>query len=77
MSDSPIKTGFDSVGKGPGFARLEPNNPYARISDLAAKVGIKPLEKGQGGIVAKGADGNRYDIFEVIIAVLDKMEKSA
>jgi len=52
-------------------------NAWARISEVAAKVGVEPYKGGSPTICATGADGNRYDIWEVIIAVLDKMEKSS
>lgn len=54
------------------------SNPYERISDVAARVGVKPYERvaGKAVITAKGADGNDYDVFEVVIAALDKIDKA-
>jgi len=53
-----------------------PSNPYARISEIAAKVGVEPSDRQGHGIFAEGADGKYYNIFEVVIAVLDKLEKA-
>lgn len=53
-------------------------NPWARISSIAAKVGVLPLGTGHPAtIVATGADGKPYDVWEVIGAVLDRIEQSA
>jgi hypothetical protein len=52
------------------------SNPYERISDVAARVGVKPYERvaGKAVLIAKGADGKEYDVFEVVIAALDKID---
>jgi len=53
-------------------------NPWARISEVAARLGVRPVEFGKAAtITAKGADGKGYDIFEVVIAFLDRMEKAS
>lgn len=55
-----------------------PPNPWARISSIAAKVGVLPLDTGHPAtIVVTGADGKPYDVWEVIEAVLDRIEQSA
>jgi hypothetical protein len=54
-----------------------PVNPWGRISEIATRLGVKPTEWGKPGtIVAKGADGNSYDIWEVMIAFLDRMDEN-
>jgi hypothetical protein len=50
-------------------------NPWARISEIAARVGVKPHVQG-ATITATGSDGNAYDVFEVVAAVLDRIEAS-
>lgn len=58
----------------------EPPNPWARISEVAAKVGVKPCEEGpprQATMRARGADDKDYDIWEVIIAVLNKLDSTS
>lgn len=57
------------------FEILKPQNPWARISEIAAKVGVKPIDVNQPTITAMGADGNFYDVWEVLARVLDKLEK--
>lgn len=53
-------------------------NPWARISEVAARVGVKPYRHGAlATITAKGADGESYDVWEVIIGVLDKLESGS
>jgi hypothetical protein len=57
---------------------LKSDNPWARISEVAARLGVPPhVPKGEFTIVAKGADGNDYDVWEVVIAMLDKMDARA
>ena len=47
-------------------------NPWARISDVAARVGVDPIGPGHPAtICATGADGKNYDIWEVVIGILD------
>ena len=52
-------------------------NPYGRISDVAAKLGVAPYISGKPTVVITGDDGHQYDVWEVLIAFLDRMEKSA
>lgn len=55
-----------------------PPNPWDRISDIAARVGVSPNKKGDpASILAKGADGEMYDIMAVVMAVLDRLEKAS
>lgn len=53
----------------------ESPNPWARISEVAAKVGVKPVGNAHGKMIAHRADGKPYDVWEVVIAVLDRLEK--
>jgi hypothetical protein len=63
---------FDPVTEQP----MTPPNPWARISEVAARLGVKPVEHGKPAtITCVGGDGNSYDIWEVVIAFLDKMHK--
>lgn len=41
-------------------------NPWARISEIAARVGVAPRESGPPTVSMKGADGKDYDLWEVI-----------
>ena len=53
----------------------QPKNPWARISDIAAKVGVGPRQFGDPAtITCLGADGNSYDLWAVVEAVLNKMD---
>ena len=53
-----------------------PPNPWARISEIAARVGVAP-DSGDASIYATGADGKAYDIMAVVIAVLDHIENKS
>lgn len=53
----------------------EPQNPWKRISEVAARVGVGPYEGKECTITALGADGKDYDLWEVIIAVLDRLNR--
>lgn len=48
-------------------------NPWERISEIAAKVGVAPTEAPYGTIVATGKDGKLYDVWEVVSRTLDKI----
>jgi len=48
-------------------------NRYARISEVAKRLGVEPF-KGSGGVLMTGADGQNYDVFEVVIALLDRID---
>lgn len=53
-------------------------NPWARISEIAARVGVSPRKDGDPpSVIARGEDGNDYDIMAVVVAVLDRIEKAA
>lgn len=53
---------------------VPPPNPWARISEIAAKVGVEPIQFGHPAtITAMGADGKAYDVWEVISRVLDRI----
>ena len=51
-----------------------PPNAWARISEVAEKLGVEPLKAGHAPtIVATGADGKNYDVWEVASRFLDKI----
>jgi hypothetical protein len=52
-------------------------NPYGRISDVAAKLGVAPHISGKPTVIMTGDDGHQYDVWEVLVAFLDRMKKSA
>jgi hypothetical protein len=51
----------------------EPPNPWGRISEIAAKLGVKPYTGGMATITAVGTDGNSYDVWEVASKALDRL----
>lgn len=63
---------FETVSK------KERANPWARISEVATKLDVKPVQVNHPGtITAMGADGNAYDVWEVIVALLDRLDQAA
>jgi hypothetical protein len=53
-------------------------NPWARISEIANKVGVRPWQPGDPpSITATGADGLRYDVWAVVAAVLDRLDRQS
>jgi hypothetical protein len=57
---------------------LDIQNPWSRISEIAARVGVAPREAADpASVVVLGADGKYYDIWSVIAAVLDKIETAS
>ena len=59
------------------FTIHNPPNPWARISEIAAKLNVKPRADSRATIVATGADGEQYDIWEVVVAFLDRLDAEA
>jgi len=52
-------------------------NPWGRISVIAARLGVAPFDSSTGRptIAAVGDDGKYYDIWEVVSAFLDRMDR--
>jgi hypothetical protein len=51
-----------------------PPNPWARISEVAAKLGVEPAtDRTQATILATGADGQQYDLWEVVSRFIDRL----
>lgn len=58
-------------------AFINHGNPMARISEIAARLGVAPRERFDvATVIAEGADGKQYDVFEVAAAFLDRMDKA-
>lgn len=58
-------------------AIYEMPNQWARISEIAAKAGVAPMQAGHAPtICATGADGKQYDVWEVLSGVLDKIDRA-
>lgn len=54
-----------------------PPNPWARISEIAARVGVPPDDGKAASVRAQGADGKWYDIMAVVAGVLDHIDKAS
>lgn len=55
-----------------------PVNVLAPISDIAARLGVPPHEKGgPATLVVEGRDGRHYDIWAVVGAFLDRLDRAA
>jgi len=64
----------DSVRVKVGETILE-INPWERISEIAKRVGVKPMgDDHKATVTTIGGDGEHYDVFEVVIAVLDYID---
>ena len=60
-----------------GFEINPPQNPYARISEVAAKLGVPPHKSdGPATVLMPGGDGQMYDLFEVVIRFLDRLDSA-
>lgn len=57
------------------FVRNEPQNPYARISEIASKLGVLPYRQSDAPtILMPGADEQMYDVFEITSRFLDRLD---
>jgi hypothetical protein len=53
----------------------EPPNPYGRISDIAARLGVAPHQPDMPATtLMPGRDGQMYDVFAVIERFLDRLD---
>ena len=59
------------------FEFTKPSNPYGGISDVATKLGVEPCRNKTVTITMKGHDGQDYDVWEVLVALLDRMDRAA
>lgn len=53
-------------------------NPYERISDIAKRLDVKPAPKWETGrdrLTMRGLDGQDYDVFDVVAALIDRMDR--
>lgn len=59
-------------------ALTKPLNPYGRISDIAKRLGVAPYtyEPDVVAVVMNGNDGHQYNVFDVVVAVLDRIDKA-
>ena len=78
------ETGRAALGTGAGQMNYEPPeikvpNPYGRTSrmPLAKNLASRLISAVKPTVVITGDDGQQYDVWEVLIAFLDRMEKSA
>lgn len=50
---------------------------FPQLPDLAERLGVKPIESSKGGMALLSmCDGRKYDLIQLINALLDKMEKA-
>jgi hypothetical protein len=71
----------DGIEKPANFHLLEQApvyNPWDPLTELAARLGVKPCEKQKlGTITATGRHNETYDLWEVVTALLDRMDAHA
>jgi len=51
-------------------------DPFAKLPALAERLGVEP-GKGTSGFWVQIQDGRRYDVFAIVEAVLDRLDKAA
>lgn len=54
------------------FTIEQPPDPWARLPEIAARLGVKPCESAGMMIVVR--DGGRYDVFDLVNALLDRVD---
>jgi hypothetical protein len=55
--------------------RMPPDNPWGRIDEVAKRLGVAPHTQGPPTIIAIGNDGQPYDVWEMVIAFLDRVNE--
>jgi hypothetical protein len=54
-------------------------DPFERLPALAARLGVKPYEaedRGQAEVLLHTKNGERYSLFDLINAFLDRLDKA-
>jgi hypothetical protein len=68
-------TGYPGHGTLFTTSALTNARPFGRISEIAARLDVKPHEPSDSPtLLATGDDGKHYDIWKVVAAFLDKVE---
>lgn len=50
-------------------------DPFARLPALAERLGVVPLAAGfRGSVVLRTQDGTSYDLFDLVDAILDRID---
>lgn len=49
-------------------------DPYARVVEVAARLGVDPLAKDESAPLTFVGGGQRYDFFALVAAFLDRMD---
>lgn len=49
-------------------------DPFAKLPALAKRLGVEPNNKRGGGLVLCTKSGETYDVFDLVNAVLDRLE---
>jgi hypothetical protein len=58
------------------FSIVDQPDPFAKLPALAERLGVKPLgPEGNGTVVLSTKAGQHYDLFDLINAVLDRVDK--
>ncbi|HYJ44058.1 MAG TPA: hypothetical protein VEW06_06340 [Xanthobacteraceae bacterium] len=54
-----------------------PPDPFVRLPEIAGRLGVEPLpaEAPHPGFQIALQDGRRYDLFELLAALLDRMDE--
>lgn len=52
----------------------KPPNPWGRVSEIASRLDVAPYDGGATTILVTGNDGKIYDVWEVLNALLDRMD---
>jgi len=69
-------TGSAHWSHGTGEVRIEPViSPWNGIIPIARRLGIKPVKKGGPPRVIVRTENGDYDIFEIITAVLNRIDE--
>jgi hypothetical protein len=58
------------------FVERERPDPLAKLPALAQRLGVQPLSDGHHvGLMLRAGDGQRYDLFALVNALLDRLEQ--
>lgn len=56
------------------FHRSETPDPFAKVPALAQRLGVEPMTSDSVSFCVRMKDGTRYDIFDLVNALLDRLE---
>jgi hypothetical protein len=68
----------DDHDQRPGFTLERGPDPWHKLPSLAARLGVQPCSGPTAGrVIIRNREGASYDVFELLNALLDRLDRAA